>query len=88
MFRALSFVDQLFAWALIAVGVVHLATGLAIFKSVIEGWIWFMGTGAAAVGIGALNLARAWHGHEGVGLNRLCFVANAILIGIVGAYNH
>jgi hypothetical protein len=86
MSRALSLIDQFFAWGLIAVGVAHLATGLAIFKTVTEGWIWFMGTGAAAVGIGALNLARAWHGREGVGLNRLSFASNAVLLAIVGAY--
>jgi hypothetical protein len=81
-----SWIDQAFAWALVAVGVAHLATGFSIFKSVTEGWIWFMGTGAAAFGIGALNLARRWHGSEGWGLRILCLVANAILLAIVGAY--
>ena len=44
------------------------------------------GADVAVSTIGALNLARAWHGHEGVVLNRLSFVSNAILLGIVGAY--
>jgi hypothetical protein len=81
-----SVMDQTFAWALMAIGVAHLATGLAIFKGVTEGWIWFMGTGAAAFGIGALNLARRWHGHQGWGLRALCLASNAILLAIVAAY--
>lgn len=81
-----SWIDQAFAWALVAVGVAHLATGLSIFKSVTEGWIWFMGTGVAALAVGALNLARRWHGHEGFGLRALCLVANLILLAIVAAY--
>lgn len=81
-----SWLDQTFAWALIAVGVAHLATGLYIFKAVTEGWIWFMGTGAAALGIGGLNLARRWHGHEGWGVRALCLVSNLILLSIVVTY--
>ena len=81
-----SLLDQAFAWALIAVGVTHLATGLYIFKAVTEGWIWFMGTGAAALGIGALNLARRWHGDEGWGVRALCLVSNLALFAIVAVY--
>lgn len=86
MKTAIAWLDQILAWALIAVGVAHLATGLAIFKSVTEGWIWFMGTGAAAFGIGALNLARRWHGHEGWGVRALCLASNLVLLAIVAAY--
>jgi len=82
----MSWIDQAFAWALIAVGVAHLATGLSILKSVTEGWIWFMGTGAAAFGVGALNLARRWHGDQGFGLRALCLITNLILLAIVLAY--
>lgn len=63
-----------------------MATGLSIFESVSEGWTWFMGTGAAGFGIGALNLARRWHGSGGWALRILCTAANAILLAIVGAY--
>jgi hypothetical protein len=37
--RLASWIDQAFAWALIAVGVAHLAAGLSIYQSVTEGWI-------------------------------------------------
>ena len=86
MASILSWLDQTFAWALMAVGAAHLATGLYIFKAITEGWIWFMGMGAAALGIGALNLARRWHGREGWGVRALCLVSNLVLLAIVAVY--
>ena len=81
-----SWIDQFFACALIAVGVAHLVTGLSILTSVTEGWIWFMGTGVAALAVGALNLARRWHGRDGWALRALCLVVNLILLAVVLAY--
>jgi hypothetical protein len=71
-------IDQAAALALMLLGVVHDLVGFADFQELTPRWLWFMGSGLALFGIGALNLARRWTAHAGVAL--LSFSTNILLL--------
>jgi len=69
--------------AILALGVVHMATTFRLSSSVVFK-VWFFGAGMAIALSGALNLLNRKYGLAALGLRVVCIVTNALMICLAG----
>jgi|SRR5579884_3363962 len=70
--------DQLLAWVLIVLGIIHSAFAFIPFRGLSMGVLWFFAAGIAIIEAGGLNILRSRG--RAAGLRTLCIVANGSLL--------
>jgi hypothetical protein len=69
--------------AILALGVVHMATTFRLSSSAVFK-VWFFGAGMAIALAGALNLLNRRYGLDAFGLRVVCIVTNVLMICLAG----
>lgn len=78
------------SWALVVLGVTHMAATFHFFSAFTAQALWFLGAGLLMVLVGALNLLNRAYGRTAPGLRLVSIAANvtisifAVAAGIVG----
>ncbi len=78
-------IDQIAAWLIVVLGVIHSAYTLRAYASFNMAAMWFLGTGLLIILVGAVNLLRIRSGSVAPGLRAVCLTANVIVLAYAGA---
>jgi uncharacterized membrane protein len=72
--------DPVFAWIVLALGIIHICVTPLVYSSFSQGAVWFAGAGLAGLFAGMLNLIRVRHGSAVPTLRAFSLVANVLLL--------
>jgi hypothetical protein len=72
--------DAVFAWIILALGVVHICVTPFVYGHFSQGAVWFAGAGLAGIFAGMLNLLRIRHSSQVPALRTFSLIANLLLL--------
>jgi hypothetical protein len=85
MWACMKRIDAVFAWIILALGVVHLCVTPFVYGHFSQAAVWFAGAGLAGIFGGMLNLIRIRHANHVPGLRTFSFIANLLLLAWIVA---
>lgn len=77
--------DQVFAWTLFVLGIVHCALTPLAYRDFTLAAVWFFGTGTALIVTGLLNFIRIRHASGLALLRGACITANSLMFAVTAA---
>lgn len=78
--RTMKRLDAIFAWIILALGVVHTCVTPLVYRRFSQGAVWFAGAGLAVIFAGKLNLIRIGYGSRVPALRTFSLIANLLLL--------
>lgn len=78
-------IDAVFAWIILALGVVHICVTPFVYSQFSQSAVWFAGAGLAGIFAGMLNLIRVRHVNSVPALRTFSLLANLLLLAWIVA---